>query len=117
MDFLLVGIGGFLGAVSRYLIYLTLGSSHRFPFATLAVNLVGCLALGVILGWTARNGSTFNGLSLLLITGFLGAFTTFSAFGFETLNLMQRGDVALAALYVGLSVVGGVAAVFLGRLF
>jgi len=112
----LVAAGGGLGAVCRYLASLALlrGASHGFPLGTLAVNLLGCLLIGLWAGLAARHAWLNGEARLFLVTGVLGGFTTFSAFGLEALQLLRRGDFALAGLYVGTSVVLGLGLVFLG---
>lgn len=114
---LLVGLGGFLGAVARYrlggvLLHLTV--QERFPFSTFAVNVLGCLVVGVLAGLAERHEAFGADARLFLFTGLLGGFTTFSAFGLEAVYLLRRGEVATAALYAGGSVVLGIAAVWLG---
>ncbi len=114
---LLVGLGGFLGAVARYTLgglVLHLTVQERFPFSTFAVNLLGCLAVGVLAGLAERHQAFGPDARLFLFTGLLGGFTTFSAFGLEAVYLLRRGEVATAALYAGGSVVLGIAAVWLG---
>ena len=114
---LLVGLGGFLGAVARYTLgglVLHLTVQERFPFSTFAVNVLGCLAVGVLAGLAERHQAFGPDARLFLFTGLLGGFTTFSAFGLEAVYLLRRGEVATAALYAGGSVVLGIAAVWLG---
>ena len=111
---LLVGAGGFAGALARWglgtAIKTGLGESHNhFPYPTFAINLLGCLAIGIAYGLWEANTT----LRLLLVVGFLGGFTTFSAFGLETLSLIRSGAVANAALYVGLSTGLGVLLVWM----
>ena len=98
---LLVGIGGFLGAVFRFGISTGIRSyfMHPFPLATLFVNFLGCLGIGLLFE-LFRNHSLLPTLSLLVAVGFLGSFTTFSAFSFETMDLVKRGNHQLASLYV-----------------
>ncbi|WP_246606824.1 fluoride efflux transporter CrcB [Novilysobacter antarcticus] len=114
---LLVGCGGFLGAIARYslgLLILPMGGQDRFPLGTLAVNILGCLAVGVLAGVGERYQVFGAEARLFLFTGLLGGFTTFSAFGLEASHLLRRGELASAALYVGCSVVLGIAAVWIG---
>jgi len=114
---LLVGLGGFVGAVARYKLgglVLHLTVQERFPFSTFAVNVLGCLAVGVLAGMAERQDAFGPDARLFLFTGLLGGFTTFSAFGLEAVYLLRRGEVATAALYAGGSVVLGIAAVWLG---
>lgn len=116
-NLLLVGLGGFIGSVSRYtlggwLLHLTV--QGKFPLATFAVNVAGCLVAGVLAGLVERQGLFSADVRLFLFTGLLGGFTTFSAFGLETSVLLRRGDSWTAAAYVGGSVLLGVAACWLG---
>lgn len=114
---LLVGLGGFIGSVARYalggwLLHLTV--QGRFPLATFAVNVAGCLVAGVLAGLAERHGLFGADARLFLFTGLLGGFTTFSAFGLETTFLLRRGETWVAAGYVGASVLLGIAACWLG---
>lgn len=114
---LLVGLGGFLGAVARYKLgglVLHLTVQERFPYSTFAVNLLGCLVVGVLAGLAERHQAFSPDARLFLFTGLLGGFTTFSAVGLEAVVLLRRGELATAALYAGGSVVLGIAAVWLG---
>lgn len=109
---LYVALGGAVGAWLRFAAG-RLVPSGSFPLATLAVNVLGCFAMGLLVGWLARQGGN-EGARLLLGVGLLGGFTTFSAFGLEIVQLAQRGQHGLAALYVALSLVGGVAGLLAG---
>jgi CrcB protein len=118
---LVVGAGGFLGSILRYklggvVLHHALGA--RFPAATLVVNVLGCLAAGVLAGWAESRSAVPGGLGmtarLFLITGFCGGFTTFSAFGLETMHLVRRHSPGLASLNVALSVAGGLGGVWIG---
>ena len=115
---LLVAAGGAAGSVARYLLAgwtLFAAPGQKFPFGTLLVNLAGCLAVGLLAGAAERHGAWLTDeLRLLLFTGVLGGFTTFSAFGLETAQLLRRGDWLLAGGYVGASVLLGLALVLLG---
>ena len=111
--FLLVAAGGALGSVARYAVsLLAVRWAAGFPAGTLAVNLAGCLAIGAL---GAALPATSEGTRLFLLTGVLGGFTTFSAFGLETQILATSGRGGLAALYVAVSVGAGLGAVWLGR--
>jgi CrcB protein len=107
---LLVAAGGAAGSVLRYLVSVLAAGAlgTGFPFGTLAVNVAGSALIGVAAGWGVSGGAR-----LLLVTGLLGGFTTFSAFSLETAALHARAPL-LAALYVGASVVLGLAAFALG---
>ncbi len=116
----IIGAGGFIGAVLRFLIsswVQTRSGSIVFPFGTLAVNMIGCLLIG-LLTYLVETRSFFSmeTRSFILI-GLLGAFTTFSTFGIETLGLIRDNRIDLAALNAGSQVVVGVALVWLGRIF
>jgi fluoride exporter len=102
-----VMIGGALGAGARYLVGFVLGS----PWATLAVNLIGGLAMGLLIGSLAPEGENWR---LFAGVGVLGGFTTFSAFGLESWGMIERGQFPMAALYVTASVVGAVLLTGLG---
>lgn len=103
-----VGLAGAFGAVARYRIGLAVGA-RTFPWATLGINLAGCLLLGIVLAGPAAERWPAS-LTAAVAVGFLGAFTTFSTFGYETFTLLRTGRAGTAALYVLASVVGGVLA-------
>ena len=116
-DVLLVGVGGFVGAAARHLLgpWLMLASGQaRFPVGTLAINVLGCALIGVFAAFAEHLPALNGPARLLLVTGVLGGFTTFSAFGLETMLMLRRGDMALASVYVAASLVLGLAAVWLG---
>jgi fluoride exporter len=108
-----IGAGGFLGSIGRYWLGTFVQGSigdGRFPWGTLAVNVLGCLAIGVLAPWLEHRT-----VRAFWIVGVLGGFTTFSAFGHETIELVRASDPWLAGAYVGASIVGGVGAVAAGR--
>lgn len=113
----LVGSGGFLGALARYGLG---GLVHRylpfatFPFGTLAVNLVGCFAIGVLAGLAETRHLFAPEFRTFAFIGVLGGFTTLSTFGYETFALMRDSEYMLAAANVGLQVIGGLTLVWLG---
>lgn len=115
---LLIGVGGAAGAVLRFLFSSWVQARsgfHAYPFGTLSVNLLGCLLIGFLSG-LADSRSMFSAeIRSFLIIGCLGAFTTFSSFGNETLNLLQAGRLELALLNIGAQVVLGLMLVWLGR--
>ncbi|HEX6224533.1 MAG TPA: fluoride efflux transporter CrcB [Chryseolinea sp.] len=109
---LIVGLGGFLGSVARYITAKAVDDKLGpvFPYGTLAVNLVGSFLLGVIYALAIRKaGLTENG-RLFLGVGFCGGFTTFSAFALENFNLLQEKLIGTSLLYMGLSLLGGILA-------
>ena len=116
---LIVGVGGFLGSVSRYKlsgVFLHHFPSWKFPIGTLFVNVAGCLVIGLLAGLVEHRDFFSPDTRLFLFTGLLGGFTTFSAFGYESIYLLRRGELALFLSYVILSVVCGLLAVWLGHL-
>lgn len=118
MNILLVGIGGFIGSVTRYLAsgYVQQASkSIDFPYGTLAVNLIGCFIIGFLSQLAESRGAFTNESRLFIFTGFLGGFTTFSSFGNETLNLARDSQMMNALANIGANVVIGLFAVWLGR--
>lgn len=116
MKFLLiVALGGGIGSVLRYLISawaLQHSVAWRFPLGTFAVNVLGCLLVGILAGLSVKHHVFSPEVRLFLFTGLAGGFTTFSAFGLETFNLIRRDEVLIAGSYVVSSVVIGL--VFLG---
>ena len=115
---LLVMAGGALGAAARYHLGRLAFSwgGMGFPLGTLAANLLGALLMGLLAGWLARTDFVDEPWRLLLGVGLLGGFTTFSAFSLEVVNMIQRGEWAVAIGYALLSVVGSVVALFAGLL-
>jgi len=116
MAYLVVFIGGGIGAALRH--GVNVGAARlfgtTFPVGTLTVNIVGCLVMGLLSGYFAFKGDMSQHWRLLLTTGILGGFTTFSAFSLDVALLYERGDVGLAATYVLASVVLSLVAVFAG---
>ncbi len=116
---LVVGAGGFFGAILRYAVsgfVQKLTQSIEFPHGTLAVNLIGCLMLGMLTRMDELRSLLSPEARLMVFVGILGAFTTFSTFGNETVNLINAERFSGALLNVGLHVVFGLIAVFLGRM-
>jgi fluoride exporter len=114
---LLVMIGGGIGAGGRHLVSMaTLRLfGPGFPVGTLAVNVIGSLAMGLFVGWLVKHEAAhLQPLRYFLATGLLGGFTTFSAFSLDTSVLWERGDTMLALIYVVGSVVLSILAVFAG---
>ena len=112
---LLVMLGGAFGAGARHLVGRAALAvfGPAFPWGTLGVNLVGGLLMGVLAASLARTGAGET-WRLLLGVGVLGGFTTFSAFSLDTVVLIERGAAGLAAAYVAVSVIGSIAALYLG---
>ena len=114
---LLVAIGGAIGSVARfkmsgYVLQHTI--DWKFPAGTFAVNVLGCLVAGILAGLAEKHDFFTQDVRLLLFTGLLGGFTTFSAFGLETMFLLRRGDFAVAGANIILSVIAGLLALALG---
>lgn len=109
-------LGGAVGSGARHLVNVAAGRmlGVAFPYGTLAVNLVGCLLMGILIEALALKFQGSLELRTLLATGFLGGFTTFSAFSLDVMTLVQRGETAMAASYIALSVGGSLVAVALG---
>lgn len=113
---LLVFIGGGMGSLFRFMVGKFLGLSKTgFPWSTLFVNLIGCLLIGVLLGWSIKNHSQRSDLYLLVAIGFCGGLTTFSSFSLEGLHLLKIGDYSSFFTYLFTSVLGGIAFVGLGH--
>lgn len=115
---LLVGVGGFLGSVLRY---LAGGWVHRvldnpwFPWGTLLVNLIGCWIIGFLSGLTETRQIFSPEIRLFLFLGVLGGFTTFSSFAYETSAFVNDGQIGLASFNVGMQVILGLVAVWIGN--
>lgn len=118
-ELLLVGTGGFVGSVLRYVVS---GAAHRataivsFPIGTFVVNIVGCLAIGYLSGMAEVRGVLGPQTRLFLTIGLLGGFTTFSTFGYETFTLAREADHLYALANVVASVVVGFGAVWIGHI-
>ena len=113
----LIGTGGFIGSILRYLFSgyaQQLSKSIQFPFGTLAVNLVGCALVGFLAELADQRGVISGETRAFLIVGLLGGFTTFSAFGNETMNLLRDGEVWLAFGNIIGHTILGIGAVWLG---
>lgn len=113
-----VGLGGATGSILRYV--STLLSERiffvKFPWGTLIVNTLGCLIAGVLMGVLTRHYLNDSNLKLLLVTGFCGGFTTFSAFSTESLNMFIAGNTWQGIAYIGASILIGLLAVWGGLL-
>jgi len=118
-QFLLVALGGGIGAAMRFGTGLwaarVLGT--EFPWGTFIVNVVGSFLIACVVEFAVMRGEAGNWMRFLLVTGFLGGFTTFSAFSLDTMALVERGETGLVLLYVGASVLLSVAACWGGLIF
>jgi CrcB protein len=115
---LLVGTGGFLGSVSRFLAsrFMQDNFPSAFPFGTFFVNIIGCFLIGIIYGFSEKSALLTPGWKMFLAVGFCGGFTTFSTFANENLALLRDGAFFHFMLYTGLSVFIGIMATFFGVL-
>jgi CrcB protein len=115
---LLVGLGGFLGSILRYLLggwVLRLKVGWTFPLETLIINVLGCLVFGLLAGLAESRGVLTGPARTFLFIGLLGGFTTFSSFGYETFQLLRVGQGMMAAVSISLQVVLGLAAMWGGH--
>ncbi len=114
---LLVGTGGFIGSVARFLgtRYITEHHLSSFPFGTMSVNIIGCFLIGIFFGLSERGNLMSLEWRVFLTIGFCGGFTTFSSFASENLTLLRDGAFLYFLLYTGLSVFLGLTATFLGN--
>ena len=113
-----VALGGALGSVSRYLLgtwIQNLSKSIDFPYGTLAVNLIGCFVIGFLFQLAETRGAFTPEVRAFIFIGLLGGFTTFSAFGNDTINLLRDGETFNALANVGANVILGLALVWFGR--
>jgi fluoride exporter len=113
---LLVGFGGALGSMARWLCqrFVSHNYTHNFPWATLGVNIFGCFLIGILWGLSFRSFNANENWKLFLMTGLCGGFTTFSAFTLEGIGLMKEQRFFLFFMYVGASVLIGLLATWLG---
>jgi CrcB protein len=114
---IIVALGGAIGSVLRYKLgglALHQTQSWNFPASTFSINVAGCFAIGILAALVEHHDLFSPSMRLLLFTGLLGGFTTFSAFGYESVFLLRRGLVSVASSYIILSVVCGLAAVGAG---
>jgi CrcB protein len=114
---LLVGIGGALGSIARYLSGVAVGRvwPSSFPLATMLINITGSLIMGLFIGWLARTTPAWQAdARLFFAVGVLGGFTTLSSFSLDTVVLLERGEVAQAAVYVTVSIAVSIVALFVG---
>ena len=117
-----VAVGGAVGAALRYQVgrsltaWLGPATVGAFPWATLSVNVIGSLAMGLLFGWLARDGGGGGSeqTRLLIGVGLLGGFTTFSAFSLELMVLIERGQAMTGLAYAALSVLAGLIALYIG---
>jgi fluoride exporter len=115
---MLVGTGGFLGSVARYMVGLLFSPLvPGFPFATLTVNIIGSFLIGMLSELAVSTAMVSPEARLFLVTGFCGGFTTFSAYMFENTALLKDGQLFYAGIYLAGSIAGGLIALYTGTLF
>lgn len=112
-NILLAGLGGSIGTMLRF------ASSHffrtpRFPFATLSINVIGSLIIGVVFGLAVRDSNFDSNWKVFLASGICGGFTTFSAFSLENLQMLQQGKYFLLLVYILSSIIAGIFAAWIG---
>jgi fluoride exporter len=113
----IVGIGGFIGSIMRYLVTIwsnSLFQGTSFPFGTLIANISGCLFLGLLNGWADNHQFFTAQIRLFMFVGILGSYTTFSTFSYETIKMMQNGDLFQAMMNTAVQVIIGFFAAFIG---
>lgn len=117
-NYLIIGIGGFLGAIARYVVSAWIGQrwGRSFPLGTFAVNVSGSFLIGLLMSLFTERFMVNPQWRLFLTVGFLGAYTTFSTFEYETGSLLRDGEWLVAASNIGLSVVAGFAALKIGEI-
>jgi CrcB protein len=115
--YLLVAVGGALGSMARYGTGVLVGRAWdaAFPLGTMLINIVGSLAMGLFIGFLARTTPSWQGDARLFVAvGVFGGFTTFSSFSLDSIAMVERGEIGQAILYVLVSVVVGIAALYAG---
>ena len=116
-NYFIIGLGGFFGAVARYIVALWIGQrwGRIFPLGTFVVNISGCFLISFLMSLFTEKFMVNPQVRLFLVMGFLGAYTTFSTFEYETGNLMKDGEWSIALANVILSVIAGFVALKLGE--
>ena len=114
--YLIVGVGGFFGAIARFWLggFISMKMGARFPYGTFVINCTASFLIGLIITILAERTHWSPNWRYLIPIGFIGAYTTFSTFEYETFRSLQDGEILLAGLNVGLSVALGFASVWLG---
>lgn len=117
MNIVFVGLGGFIGASTRYLISLYASKifTSKIPIGTLTVNILGSLIIGIVMELTLKTSLISPHMKLFLTTGFLGGLTTFSTFSYETMELIEKGELLLAIFNIALNLLLSLGGAILGR--
>ncbi len=112
----IVGVGGFFGAISRYIVsnYITKIIPHDFPWGTFTVNLIGSLIMGFLFGLVRKEFLTNEEMKLIFMVGFLGSFTTFSSFALDNFKLLNSSSYSLSVINMGAQNIAGVLLALLG---
>ena len=115
-NIIIVGIGGFIGSILRYLASYLINSKINsiLPFGTLSVNIIGCFAIGTLWGYVDTLETFNQSLRLFLFVGILGGFTTFSSFGYETIIMLKQGHFFFSLINISIHLIAGLGAVMLG---
>jgi CrcB protein len=116
-----IGIGGFIGAISRFLISSYINNNYKLlffniPVGTLVVNLIGSFLIGILMSYFSQNNTISDNFKLVLITGFLGALTTYSTFAYETFLFLENKNYFLALINILLNNIGTILMVYFGHL-
>ena len=109
----LVGLGGAIGSVLRYIISQIL-KNQNFPYSTLIINITGSMIIGLVFGLSMKYANWDAAWKTLLTAGFCGGFTTFSAFSYENILMLQQGKIGLSLIYIFSSVIAGITATYIG---
>ncbi len=113
MNYLFIGLGGVLGAISRHYIFTQFENKiTNFPYHTLIVNIIGCALIGILAEIFALKSSLPYQAKLFLITGFLGSFTTFSTFALDNVFLIEKNEMIKSLIYTSGSVLSGIIVCF-----
>lgn len=119
----LVGLGGAIGSILRYLSTIIVNKyyNNAFPLATFLINMLGCFLIGMFMAFIEKQPGVNDSFRLLFVTGFCGGFTTYSAFAYENTSLIGSGQTLIAFAYIAASVLAGLLCVwvgiYLGKLF
>ena len=115
-NIILVGVGGGVGSILRYVISYLI-KSNSFPYSTLVINVIGSMILGALFGLSLKNENWDAGWKAFMTAGFCGGFTTFSAFSYENVLMLQQGKIGLSLIYTVSSIVAGILAAYFGLKF